>query len=432
MLANIYNMLLMQAITIGERIRKERERKKISLRKFAKKLGISAAYLVDIEKNRRLPKEQILQKTADLLDIPVSAFDEYSPEIPKPVMDWLQNNSPLTSKVLSFLKKAPEPEKAFASLERYLEGQPRRRYSIAIYESELQAIGLESAAWDKETGGDLFGIWGDIPIIYLATRAGPKAKRDHAHFRLDVDYLIRLSILLEKEWGLRYFGDWHSHHSLGLLTPSNGDQRRIEGLAAKNNFAEMAEFIITFSQNSDSERKIEIHPYVYLDLPSHPLQEAVLIVLKGISPVRSALTAGSDLPEQELDSFSSMPTERISIPVEPLGRVPGTEGLPAAQISERLLTKTMSELATMSSGELELYREFFGFVIIVPVNDKENIAFAFDKEWPHALLQVDWMDRECGSSEELPTEAVDASLLHPEQLKMIVSNIKESRTGARK
>ena len=106
-------------------------------------------------------------------------------------------------------------------------------------------MALESAAWKTETGGDLFGTWGDIPIIYLASQAGPQAKREATHFRLDVDYLITLSVMLEQDWGLRYFGDWHSHHQLGLHKPSSGDQRRITNLAAKNNFDQMAEFITT-------------------------------------------------------------------------------------------------------------------------------------------------------------------------------------------
>lgn len=421
----------MYAKTLGKRIKQEREEKRISLRKFAEMLGISAAYLVDIEKDRRLPTKELLQKTADLLDIPVSAFDEFSPEIPKPVKDWLERN-PLVSKVLGFLRKAPSPEVALAKLEKTLAQPRQRKYPIAIYESELQAIGLESASWDTETGGDLFGIWGDIPVVYLASRAGPHAKREHAHFRLDVDYLIKLSGLLEKDWGLRYFGDWHSHHRLELQTPSAGDQRRIEGLAAKNNFDEMAEFIVTFASNYGNDRKIEIHPYGYLDLPSHTTTEAVLIVLKGISPVRSALIAASALPEQQLDTFSSFAVEKISIPAEPLGRTPGTEGSPVVQISERVLAKTMSELAAISSGELELYRKPFGVIIVVPVNDKQNVAFALDKDWPHALLQVDWMDRESAQTEEIAVNVADVSLLRVEQLKNIFSNAKVSRLRVEK
>ena len=416
----------MESKTLGKKIRQEREKKGDSLRKFAEKLEISAAFLVDIEKDRRLPTEELLQKIADLLDIPVSTFDEFSPGIPKPVKDWLEKH-PRLSKVLDVLRKAPSQEEALAGLDKV---SPRQRtYPIAIYESELQAIGLESASWDTETGGDLFGVWGDIPIVYFASRAGPNAKRDHAHFRLDVDYLIKLSGLLEKDWGLRYFGDWHSHHRLGLESPSAGDRKRIVGVAGKNNFDEMAEFIVTFASTYDAERKIVINPYAYLNLPSDNLTDVALIVLKGTSPIRSALIAASSLREQQLDAFSSFPTEKVSIPVEPLGRMHG-EAPSLLQISERLLSKTMSELTAISAGELELYREAFGFVIVAPVNDKQSVAFAIDKAWPHGLLQVDWIDRKSGSTEEIAIAVADVSLLKTEKLKSIYFDAKNSKIAA--
>ena len=96
---------------LGQKIRKEREKKKVSLREFARQLGIAAAYLVDIEKDRRLPSKEILQKTADLLELPISIFDEFSPEIPKPVRNWIEDN-PLVAKVLKFIKTAANPDKA--------------------------------------------------------------------------------------------------------------------------------------------------------------------------------------------------------------------------------------------------------------------------------------------------------------------------------
>ncbi len=417
----------MSAKTLGKRIKLEREKKRISLRKFAEMLGISAAYLVDIEKDRRLPTEELLQKTADLLDIPVATFDEFSPDVPKAVKDWLDKN-PLLGKVMSLLRKG-SPDETLAKFEKAIVRPRQRKFTIAIYHSELQAIGSESASWDTETGGDLFGIWGDVPVVYFASRAGPNAKREHAHFRLDVDYLIKLSGQLEKDWGLRYFGDWHSHHRLGLSTPSAGDQRRIVSVGAKNTFDEMAEFIITFASGQDAEKTIVINPYAYLDLPSQTLTDVALIVLEGTSPVRSALIAASSMPEQQLTAFSSFPIERISFSVEPVGRVSGTVGSSMFQISERLLHKAMSALTTVSSGELELYRESFGFVVVAPVNDKQNIAFAIDKNWPHSLLQVEWIDRKSGSTEEISADLAGLTLLTTERLKEIYSTAKGSMIG---
>jgi transcriptional regulator with XRE-family HTH domain len=55
--------------TLGQRIRRLREAKKLGLREAAKKVGISPAYLSRIETNEEKtpPGEEVLQRVADLL-----------------------------------------------------------------------------------------------------------------------------------------------------------------------------------------------------------------------------------------------------------------------------------------------------------------------------------------------------------------------------
>lgn len=412
--------------SLGQRIKQERQKRKISLREFARKLGISAAYLVDIEKNRRLPNEETLQKIADFLDVPVSTFDEFSPDVPKPVKEWI-NGNPILSRILSLIKKSPSPEKTLDDLEKSLSPSTKTKRFISIYESELQAIALESSSWTLETGGDLFGIWGEIPVIYLATKAGPKAIRNQAHFRLDVDYLIKLSNELSNDWGLRYFGDWHSHHRLGLETPSSGDQARIERISSKNNFSEMAEFIVTFPSSYEKERKIQIHPYVYTEFPGRNFFETTLIVLKGLSPVREALLSSGLLPEQQLISFSSFPVEHVIVPKEPLGRVPGTEGLPIEQISTKVIEKAVRQIEDDAGKKIELHTTSFGYIIVILVENNKGIAFAVDKKWPHMVLQVNWIDRISGETEEIPTDIniKSASLINLKEINNIFLQVAE-------
>src|SRR4051812_17096513 len=98
---------------------------------------------------------------------------------------------------------------------------------VLIWESELRAIAAEARLWNIETGGDLFGMSTGLPRISLATIAGQNATRDETHFRLDVAYVRRIADELADDWHLRYLGDWHSHHRLGLRKPSSGDVRRI-------------------------------------------------------------------------------------------------------------------------------------------------------------------------------------------------------------
>lgn len=57
--------------TLGQRIRELREERDLSLRELAKKLGVSAAFLSDIELDRRHPSDNVLAKIAHLLNTSV-------------------------------------------------------------------------------------------------------------------------------------------------------------------------------------------------------------------------------------------------------------------------------------------------------------------------------------------------------------------------
>lgn len=56
---------------LGAFIRQQRDKKDISLREFAKRLGCSAAFLSDVELGRRHPSGQVLGNIARLLDTTV-------------------------------------------------------------------------------------------------------------------------------------------------------------------------------------------------------------------------------------------------------------------------------------------------------------------------------------------------------------------------
>lgn len=190
----------------------------------------------------------------------------------------------------------------------------------------------------------------------------------------------------------------------------------------------MAEFIITFASAIDKERIIEIHPFAYMNLPSSELTDVGLIVLKGISPIRSALIAASLLPEQKLNSFSAFPTEKLSIPIETMDVKLQNSSNYNNHVSERLIPKMISELDSVSSGQVELHKQPFGFIIVIPVNKHENIAVAIDKEWPHNILQVNWVNRQNGSTEEVHIDSSGVPATNVNQLKKIFMEIKESRS----
>lgn len=280
---------------------------------------------------------------------------------------------------------------------------PRRGEPVlTTWESELRAIAVETAAWTIETGGDLFGRWQGTPVMFLATKAGPKAQRSTAHFRLDVDYLRELSEPLAEDWSLRYFGDWHSHHRLGLLEPSSGDRRRIRQLGQRNQFSGMAEIIVT-TEGAQQSPTVRIHPWFYdLAVEGEPIAMNAR-VLAGCSPVRQALLARSSFPEQDLRAWESVPLERVRVgeSLQP----PNLEKAPEVDTTTR--DRTLAHLAaalTEASGEpVEQHKTAFGQILVAKLEGQRHLAFAIDGKWPLSVLEVHRINRDEGT-----TEVVDA------------------------
>lgn len=347
--------------------------------------------------------------------------------MPKYISSWIGKH-PFYSRLFKFVLKQTDPFKTIEELDTTSLSMSPQVTFAAIYESELQAIGLESSSWEVETGGDLFGIWQNIPIIYLATRAGQKAIRNDAHFKLDIDYLIRISSELSSGWGLRYFGDWHSHHRLGLPTPSAGDRNRIKRIAEKNNFGEMIEFVTTFLNESRKDRIVQVHPFIYKNFPDAAPVDLLLIILKGLSPVREALINCKKMSEQQLESYSIFQIDKIKVPEEALGRLDGNEGNPQKIISERILLNALIEFKRVFSEDVEIHQTTFGHILVVPVKDEQYIAFAIDGNWPHRILQVDWIDRKIGKSTELDIKDTDLSLINLDKIIQCYKLIQVSRT----
>ena len=62
--------------TLGCYIRDLREKQDLSLRELAKNIGCSAAFLSDVELNRRHPTDDMLERIAIALKIPISKLKE--------------------------------------------------------------------------------------------------------------------------------------------------------------------------------------------------------------------------------------------------------------------------------------------------------------------------------------------------------------------
>jgi transcriptional regulator with XRE-family HTH domain len=400
---------------LGEIIKQKRLARSWSLKKLGAEIGVTPAYVGDLEANRRLPSADLIQRLSLALDIPKSELAAVDSRLSPDLREWIEERPGLIT-LLRSLRTSPQADMLIQRIARLLKRrqppEPARGF-LVTWESELRAIAAEASAWSIETGGDLFGRWHDVPTILLATKAGPHAQRNNAHFRLDVEYLRQLSETLAADWALRYFGDWHSHHRLGLSAPSGGDQRRIVSIAGRNQFLGMTEMIVTLEGTSD-EPTIRIHPWLY-DFSSEnrgpfPLR---VKVLPGISPIRQALMARRVLPEQEFYSWEKVSWNRIrtgsdTTPgiLEPTRDVDNTT-------RERALAQLAEALQEASRSPVEQHSTGFGCVLVAKLNEPHYLAFALAAPWPMRVLEVHRLNRDTGTTEPIkaPTSLVAADIL---------------------
>jgi transcriptional regulator with XRE-family HTH domain len=392
---------------LGALIKSKRIAKKWSLRQLGEAIGVTPAYVADIESSRRLPSTELRARISSVLGISPAELEAADDRLSPDLRGWIEERPQLTG-LLRSLRTTPESDMLIQRLARFLNRrypQKTPRGMLVTWESELRAIAAEASAWSIETGGDLFGRWHDIPTILLATKAGPNAQRNNAHFRLDVDYLRQLSETLASEWALRYFGDWHSHHRLGLSSPSGGDQKRIRNLAARNEFPGMTEIIVTL-EDTRGEPIVRIHPWLY-DLSSDDSgpQPLNIKVLPGISPIRQALLARRVLPEQEFFAWEKISLQRIRVGSGAAPPVPE----PISDVDTVTREKTLAHLADAlrqaSGSPVEQHSTGFGSVLVAKLRRTQYLGFALSAAWPMNVLDVHRLNRTDGSTESINAPA---------------------------
>ena len=67
----------MNTTSFGSKLREEREKANISLRELAKRIGVSGAFLSDIELGRRFPSQDKVELLAKEIGIPVEELTQY-------------------------------------------------------------------------------------------------------------------------------------------------------------------------------------------------------------------------------------------------------------------------------------------------------------------------------------------------------------------
>lgn len=207
---------------------------------------------------------------------------------------------------------------------------------IIIYKSELDYLSkciLESPR--IETGGNLFGLWTPfgIPLIHYVVGPGPKAVHDPTHFRQDFDFLDRNADYLVKEHALHHIGSWHSHHSLGLAEPSDGDTESTLSGMRKCNLASFILLIGNYRRGKSAVNAFRYYnngdctklrwvvlegdsPYRLVYDKSHPnlvykpKGEADMMVLEECKLIEEKQSVASQIPVFKPNYWLSMPENR--------------------------------------------------------------------------------------------------------------------------
>ena len=114
--------------TFGERIRELREGLDLSLRELAGKIGVSAAFLSDVELGRRYPSDELLEKLSKALKTTVDDLKEHDRRAPVDEIRRRASQSPaygfMMRRVVEEEVSAEELKKALA---RVLEERKKKK-----------------------------------------------------------------------------------------------------------------------------------------------------------------------------------------------------------------------------------------------------------------------------------------------------------------
>lgn len=119
-----YNLMEME--TLGTFIRRTRDEKDISLREFARRLGVSAAFASDIELGRRFPSDDMLEKIADVLDSELTTLRKLDTRAPVDDLKRLSEADPTFGVAFrTLVERKVDPEDLLA----WVQAHPKHKRS---------------------------------------------------------------------------------------------------------------------------------------------------------------------------------------------------------------------------------------------------------------------------------------------------------------
>lgn len=155
-----------------------------------------------------------------------------------------------------------------------------------IYRSEMDYISRCIRDYPNiETGGQLFGFLTEngAPVVCYAIGPGRNANHQAAFFNQDTEYLQSVYNQLNRRYGLRYIGEWHSHHQLGLAKPSGHDASTIVHGMQRSHFRH---FLLCIG-NCDRSTATTLNAYTFhIDSP-YEYHHAPWKIIEMDSPYRS-------------------------------------------------------------------------------------------------------------------------------------------------
>lgn len=112
--------------TLGQEIRRKRLEIGLSLREFARRVGVTAPYVTDLEADRRRPGPEVLTRMAKELHIPVHQLEALDTRLRPEVKKWVESQ-PEVSQLLRRLKDSPRREAVLRKLRKLIDetGAPR-------------------------------------------------------------------------------------------------------------------------------------------------------------------------------------------------------------------------------------------------------------------------------------------------------------------
>lgn len=108
--------------TLGKRIRRERQTKQLTVRGFARQVGVAAPFITDIEADRRRPSPEVLARIAGVLDLPLAELEALDPRLPREVKEWI-DEEPRVGRLLRQLREARDPDSLLQEIERVVEDE---------------------------------------------------------------------------------------------------------------------------------------------------------------------------------------------------------------------------------------------------------------------------------------------------------------------